>query len=629
MDKNTLVGFLLIIGIFIGFFWISQPSAEQLEQRKRYNDSIILVQKEQSKLAEIEAIQQENLSTTVDNVPLDSVVDVNNAFGPFAKFTQGNNELLVLENKKLKIGVDTKGGVIQTVELKEYLTHDKQTLQLMDGSSEKTNFTFVTANNRIVNSEDLYFQPIWTNHGQSLIMRLAFDSISYIDFEYALKEDDYIVSFKITPHNVQHILSKRLTALDMEWATHIPQQELGRKFENRYAAVYFKYFGDKDVEDLKADKNDERTIPNRLHWIASKGQFFSSVLIADDYFMSSTLQSNLEPDTSRYLKSTKATMSVDFDTKGVKSTGFTYYFGPNKYKLFKSYDKGKEESNKWDLDELIPLGWGIFGWVNKILVIPVFNFLEKFIDSYGIIILLLTIFIKLVLLPLTYKSYLSTAKMKVLRPQIEEINAKIPAEKAMERQKATMALYKKVGVSPMGGCLPMMLQMPILFALFTFFPASIELRQESFLWAKDLSTFDAIVSWDTYIPIISTYYGNHISLFCVLMAITNIVYTKLNSDATGSTQQMPGMKYVMYLMPLMFLVFFNEYASGLSYYYFISTLFTILQTYVFRLFIDDEKLLKKLNENKKKPSKKSRFAEKLEQLQKQQLELQKQQRNKK
>ncbi|HPL94936.1 MAG TPA: YidC/Oxa1 family insertase periplasmic-domain containing protein, partial [Paludibacteraceae bacterium] len=199
MDKNTLVGFLLIIGIFIGFFWISQPSAEQLEQRKRYNDSIILVQKEQSKLAEIEAIQQENVSTTVDNVPLDSVVDVNNAFGPFAKFTQGSNELLVLENKKLKIGVDTKGGVIQTVELKEYLTHDKQTLQLMDGSSEKTNFTFVTANNRIVNSEDLYFQPIWTNHGQSLIMRLAFDSISYIDFEYALKEDDYIVSFKITP----------------------------------------------------------------------------------------------------------------------------------------------------------------------------------------------------------------------------------------------------------------------------------------------------------------------------------------------------------------------------------------------------------------------------------------------
>lgn len=242
----------------------------------------------------------------------------------------------------------------------------------------------------------------------------------------------------------------------------------------------------------------------------------------------------------------------------------------------------------------------------------------------------MTIFIKLILLPLTFKSYMSTAKMKVLRPQIDEINAKIPAEKAMERQQATMNLYKKVGVSPMGGCLPMLLQMPILFAMFTFFPASIEIRQQSFLWAKDLSTFDAIISWDRYIPIISTYYGNHVSLFCLLMTVTNIIYTKINSDATaGSSQQMPGMKVVMYLMPLMFLVFFNEYSSGLSYYYFISTLFTIFQTYLFRAFVNEKKLLLQLNENKKKPLKKSKFADKLEKMQKQQLEMQKQQRNRK
>ncbi len=627
MDKNTLVGFLLIIGIFIGFFWISQPSAEQIEARQQYNDSIMQVKLEQAQLVELEVVEKKD-ENIMPSVVVDSI-DASNVYGPFAAFVQGKDSVLMLENEKLRIGIDTKGGVIKKVELKEFVTHDKKPLLLMDGSADNTNFTFVTSNNRIVNTEDLYFEPIWKNKGTSLTMRLAFDANSYIDFEYSLKEDDYLVSFKITPRNIEHLLSKRLNVLDMEWNTQIAQQELGRKFENRYAAVYYKYLADKDVEDMSADKNDEITIPNRLHWIASKGQFFSSVLIAEDYFTATTLQSNLLADSSKYLKSANATMSVNFDSKGEKSTGFTYFFGPNKYKLFKSYDKGLEEAEKKHLDQLIPLGWGIFGWVNQLLVIPVFNFLERFVNNYGIIILLLTIFIKLILLPLTYKSYLSTAKMKVLRPQIEEINAKIPADKAMERQKATMALYKKVGVSPMGGCLPMMLQMPILFALFTFFPASIELRQESFLWANDLSTFDAIVSWDTYIPIISTYYGNHISLFCVLMAITNIVYTKLNSDFAGSTQQMPGMKYIMYLMPLMFLVFFNEYASGLSYYYFISTLFTILQTYIFRFFIDDEKLLRKLNENKKKPVKKSRFAEKLEQLQKQQVELQKQQRNKK
>jgi YidC/Oxa1 family membrane protein insertase len=627
MDKNTLVGFLLIIGIFIGFFWISQPSAEQIEARQQYNDSIMQVKLEQAQLVELEVVEKKD-ENIMPSVVVDSI-DASNVYGPFAAFVQGKDSVLMLENEKLRIGIDTKGGVIKTVELKEFVTHDKKPLLLMDGSADNTNFTFVTSNNRIVNTEDLYFEPIWKNKGTSLTMRLAFDANSYIDFEYSLKEDDYLVSFKITPRNIEHLLSKRLNVLDMEWNTQIAQQELGRKFENRYAAVYYKFLADKDVEDMSADKNDEITIPNRLHWIASKGQFFSSVLIAEDYFTATTLQSNLLADSSKYLKSANATMSVNFDSKGEKSTGFTYFFGPNKYKLFKSYDKGLEEAEKKHLDQLIPLGWGIFGWVNQLLVIPVFNFLERFVNNYGIIILLLTIFIKLILLPLTYKSYLSTAKMKVLRPQIEEINAKIPADKAMERQKATMALYKKVGVSPMGGCLPMMLQMPILFALFTFFPASIELRQESFLWANDLSTFDAIVSWDTYIPIISTYYGNHISLFCVLMAITNIVYTKLNSDFAGSTQQMPGMKYIMYLMPLMFLVFFNEYASGLSYYYFISTLFTILQTYIFRFFIDDEKLLRKLNENKKKPVKKSRFAEKLEQLQKQQVELQKQQRNKK
>ncbi len=623
MDKNTLVGFLLIIAIFIGFYWYTKPTSDQMDKRKAYSDSIY-----QSQVKNIQegALTQAKDSTAKTDTVASKIADT---YGAFAPFSTGEENFVVLENEKIKVKLTTKGGRIYSVELKEYKTHDQKPLILFDGKDSKTNFTFITANNRIVNSDELYFTPITANKG-NVIMRLALENGKYIDFKYVLPDNDYMVHFDIQTKGMEDVLSKSSNVLDMEWNVNLRQQEKGKKFENRYAGLQYKFVEDDDIEQLKKDGDDTKDVANRLQWIACKDQFFSSILIADDYFYSATLKSKMSQEGSSYLKDCHSTMSVNFDPKGEVKTGFRYYFGANKYRTFKSYDKALKDKDKLHLDKLVPLGWGIFGWVNKFLVIPVFNFLEKFISNYGIIILLMTIFIKLILLPLTFKSYMSTAKMKVLRPQIDEINAKIPAEKAMERQQATMNLYKKVGVSPMGGCLPMLLQMPILFAMFTFFPASIELRQQSFLWAKDLSTFDAIISWDKYIPIISTYYGNHVSLFCLLMTVTNIIYTKINSDATaGSSQQMPGMKVVMYLMPLMFLVFFNEYSSGLSYYYFISTLFTIFQTYLFRAFVNEKKLLLQLNENKKKPAKKSKFADKLEKMQKQQLEMQKQQRNRK
>ena len=623
MDKNTLVGFLLIIAIFIGFYWYTKPTSDQMGKRKAYSDSIYQSQ--------VKNIQEGALTQAKDTIAKTDTVasKIVDTYGAFASFSTGEENFVVLENEKIKVKLTTKGGRIYSVELKEYKTHDQKPLILFDGKDSKTNFTFITANNRIVNSDELYFTPIKANKG-NVIMRLALENGKYIDFEYVLPDNDYMVHFDIQTKGMEDILSKSSNVLDMEWNVNLRQQEKGKKFENRYAGLQYKFVEDDDIEQLKKDGDDTKDVANRLQWIACKDQFFSSILIADDYFYSATLKSKMSQEGSSYLKDCHSTMSVNFDPKGEVKTGFRYYFGANKYRTFKSYDKGLKDKDKLHLDKLVPLGWGIFGWVNKFLVIPVFNFLEKFISNYGLIILLMTVFIKLILLPLTFKSYMSTAKMKVLRPQIDEINAKIPAEKAMERQQATMNLYKKVGVSPMGGCLPMLLQMPILFAMFTFFPASIELRQQSFLWAKDLSTFDAIISWDRYIPIISTYYGNHVSLFCLLMTVTNIIYTKINSDATaGSSQQMPGMKVVMYLMPLMFLVFFNEYSSGLSYYYFISTLFTIFQTYLFRAFVNEKKLLLQLNENKKKPLKKSKFADKLEKMQKQQLEMQKQQRNRK
>jgi YidC/Oxa1 family membrane protein insertase len=295
-----------------------------------------------------------------------------------------------------------------------------------------------------------------------------------------------------------------------------------------------------------------------------------------------------------------------------------------------SFDDDLKSNEKLDLEKIIPLGWSLFRWVSQWLIIPMFDFFGSFISNYGIIILLMTIVIKLILLPLTFKSYMSTAKMRVLRPQIEEINARIPTEKSMERQQATMALYKRVGVSPMSGCLPLLLQMPILFAMFSFFPTAIELRQQSFLWADDLSSYDAIISWNTYIPFITNTFGNHISLFCLLMTITNIIYTKVNMASQPATSQMAGMNIVMYLMPLMFMFIFNNYAAGLSYYYLVSLLITIGQTYLFRLFVNEDKLLKKLEASKGKPKKKSAFMERLAEAQKAQMEaVRKQQQRKK
>jgi YidC/Oxa1 family membrane protein insertase len=341
-------------------------------------------------------------------------------------------------------------------------------------------------------------------------------------------------------------------------------------------------------------------------------------MIADDAFTAANVETEIMPDRSDFIKKHSMEASVAFDPNGIRTTKFHTFYGPNQYKVLKSYDRDLDGDDKLRLQHIIPMGWSLFRWISTCVIIPVFNFLSKYIASYGIIILLLTIIIKLVILPFTFKSYMSSAKMRVLRPQIDEINARIPAEKAMERQQATMNLYQKAGVSPMSGCLPMLFQMPILFAMFSFFPTAFELRGQSFLWADDLSSYDAILSWDMYIPLITPFFGNHISLFCLLMTVTNIIYTKINMAHTGAADQ-PGagmMKWMMYLMPIMFMFMYNNYASGLSYYYFVSLLIRIIQTYLYRLFVDDKKVLAQLEKNKAKPQKKSAFMQRLEEAQK-------------
>jgi len=626
MDKNTFIGFLLIAVILIVFSWLNRPSPEMVEKQKRYNDSIARVQqiKEESEAVKHQADSLLKSPLLKKDSLTNSILE--DAYGDFSVAAVGEEKFITIENEFLKITFTNKGAQIYSVELKDYRRHDSLPLILFEGKENKMNFTFITNNNRIVNTENLYFEPLPEikkdkNGNQTIIFRLKTTGEGYLDFAYTIPPKEYMIGFGIKAYHMNNVVPTSINSLEMQWISKIRQQEKGRQFESRYSMIQYKYLSD-DTEKLNPNKDESKEIANKIKWIAFKDQFFSSVLIAEDAFTSTTLKSTIEKTDSPYLKSCSAEMTVPFDISGKEPTVFRIYFGPNKFNILASYDKGVDKNEKLKLQSLVPLGWGIFGWINRFLIIPMFNFFSKFISNYGIIILLMTIVIKIIIFPLTYKSYTSSAKMRVLKPEIDEIYKRIPPEKAAERQKAVMDLYSRVGISPMSGCIPALLQIPILFAMFSFFPASIELRQQRFLWAEDLSTYDSILNWNAYIPIITPYFGNHISLFCLLMTISSIVATRLNmANSTPSDQ--PGgnlMKWMMYLMPVMFMFIFNNYSAALSYYYFISTLITIIQTYVIRKMVDEKKLLAELHakRNTKKPVKKSSFIERLEKMQREQ-----------
>ncbi|WP_321299096.1 membrane protein insertase YidC [Marinifilum fragile] len=603
MDKNSIWGLIIIGVILAGYTFLVMPSKEEQQAIKK-SDSIARVErlhKEQLEAERVEALKKQYAEKKQDTAALQS------EYGAFAGAVQQKEEIITLENKLVKISINTLGGRIANVELKEYKTHDAKKLILWGEKNSKFGLTFYAAN-KPMNTQDLYFTPVnsvktvdASTAQQVVSMRLHAGEGKYIEYKYSLDPDSYMIGFDINTVGMQDVIQKELT---FNWAADIPSQEKGRKFENQYTNISYKFFED-DVESITGSK--EESLSTKVKWVGFKQQFFSSVLIADDSFKGIELKSTDMEENSPILKNFSAAISLPYQGSQLENYPMNFYFGPNKYQTLRKYGKDIE------LHSLVDLGWKMFAWVNKWFVIPVFNFLENHIGNYGIIILILTILIKLILAPLTYKSYMSTAKMKVLKPQIDEINERIPKDKAMERQQATMALYKKAGVNPMGGCLPMLVQFPILIALFRFFPASIELRQESFLWAEDLSSYDSILDLPFNIP----FYGDHISLFCLLMAITNLVYTRMNSQMQSS-QQMPGMQTMMYLMPLMFLFWFNGYASGLSYYYFIATLFTIVQTWAIRKYmVDEDKVLATIEANKKKPVKKSKFQQRLEEAAKQ------------
>ena len=627
MDKNTWIGFGLIAVIIVGFSFINRPSKEELAERQRVQDSIAVVRAMEQEAQMLSAqIAEDQLKSGSQALTAEAVAEqVAAVYGAFATAAQGEEGIVTLENEKVRIGVARRGGRIAKAELKEYKAYGDSVndLCLFQGDESKLNFTLVTNNSRIISTENLYFTEesltTDTDGNTTLVMRLNTNIDGcYMDVVYTLAADDYMVDMSIQPHNMQLALAQNMSSLEMQWNQSIPQQEKGRKFEEKYAQLQYMFVGG-EVEKLSEMKADRAKESARLKWIAYKDQFFSTVLIAKDAFESTQLESTPQNALSRYIKEYNTVTSLPFDINGKQTTDLQYYFGPNHYNTLKAYDKDVEKAERLHLNELVPLGWKLVSWINKALVIPMFDLFMSWGLHIGIVIFLMTLVIKLIILPFVFASYKSSAKMRVLKPQLDEINAKYPPEKMQERQQATMALYQKAGVSPMSGCLPMLFQFPVLMAMFWFLPTAIELRGQSLFWANDLSTYDAIITWDTPIPV----FGTHLSLFCLLMTIVNIVYTHITMQQQAGGQEMKMMKWMMYLMPLMFLFFFNDYAAGLSYYYFVSLLMTIIQTMIFRWSIDDKKVLAEMEANAKKKGsqKKSGFAARLEAMQREQQRL--------
>ena len=606
MDKNTWVGFLLIAAIIVGFSMLNRPSKEQLAERQRIQDSIKV-----ARMAEQEAQRlSDSISATLE---VQAVEDKVQESKPEEKW-------VTLENENICLTLSTYGGVIQRAQLKNYHASGDSINPLCLFRADESTFgmTLVTINNRILNTANLYFIPVETEQPNKAIMRwVPGNEDSWLDFVYELS-DNYMVHLSLEPHNMQNVLAQNINSLELNWRQLIPQQEQGRKFEERYARLQYMLVGG-EMEELSESKDDAEKESARIKWIGYKDQFFSTVLIADDAFTSSQFRSTLQNRHSGYIKEYSTSTSVPFDISGKNITGMRFYMGPNHYHTLKAYDEGVDRDERLHLNKLVPLGWKIVSWINTALIIPMFDLFTSWELHIGIVILLMTIVIKLIILPFVFVSYKSSAKMKALKPQIDEINAKYPADKMQERQQATMQLYQQAGVNPMSGCLPMLFQFPVLMAMFWFLPTAIELRGKSLLWADDLSTYDAVFHWGFNIPLL----GDHLSLFCLLMTICNFGYTYITMQSQATDPNMKFMKYMMYAMPLMFLFIFNDYAAGLSYYYLLSLFITILQTMIFRWTLNDEKMLAEIEANKKKKAgkPKSGFMERLEKMQREQQRL--------
>ena len=614
-DKQSMIGFVLIGAILLFMLWQNQPSPEEIEAEK-------------AKEEQVEAQQQESAITPADNSVADAGTQNDSlalerykatlgSFAYSATLPSATDEVTQLENEVLALKVSNKGGFITEARLKNYKSYDSLPIYLIKDGNTRFNLNFSTTDNRTLNSENLYFEPTLTTEGENqvLSMKLKVSDSEYLEYRYTLKPDDYMMGFGIKTTGLQNVVNTS-QPLNLDWELKGYRHAKSITYENRYTRLTYEYEG--GDHDKLSQSGDDDAIETDVDWFNFRQHFFSSILLSDQPFEQVTFKSqNLVEDEeidTVFTKKYAANIQLK-PVNGELNNAMNLYLGPTDYQVLNNYDRG--------LDEAMPLGWGIFGWINKYLIIPFFNILVAYFPA-GIAIILLTVSIKLLLSPVQYKQYLSQAKMKVLRPEINEINEKY-ADNPMKKQQETMKLYSKAGASPLSGCIPGLLQIPVFYALFTFFPSAFVLRQKSFLWADDLSSYDKIADLPFTIP----FYGDHVSLFPILASIAIFIYMTMT---TGQTMQqtsqpgMPNMKFLMYLSPIMMLFFFNNYASGLSLYYFISNLITIGIMLVIKNFIlDEQKIHSKIETAKAKPKKQSRFSKKFSEMMEQ---AEKQQRNK-
>ena len=640
MDKKSITGIAIVAVLFLGFAYFNS------KQQEKYQRELAAYQARQDSLAALNApvrpAPAPDSTSLTAGVPDDAAMSM-----PEAEYRRRSELLgdalaeahaaeaaeIVAENDVMKVTFSTRGGQVTDVVLKDYTRYAprgerNEPIRLFDPESARFNMQFYIRNLRNqtvpVNTMDYVFraEPVQrAGDAQRIVMRLPVAEGSALVYEYTLYDSktpsrDYLVDLRVRTENMGGLMANQ-TTVGIDWSNTSYQNEKGFKNENMYTTLSYRFPGESSIEDLgMSEESKSKEVTTKINWVAFKQQFFSSVFIAGENMQNAKLAFDTAKPGSDYLKNFSARMTVPYSMQ-TEGYDFAFYFGPNKYSILKQVVDGK--NGELHLERLIPLGWGIFGWVNRWCVIPVFDFLRNYISSFGIIILILAVLIKLVISRLTYKSYISSAKMRVIKPEVDALAKKFPKqEDAMKKQQATMELYKKAGINPMGGCIPMLIQMPILIAMFRFFPASIELREQPFLWADDLSSYDSV--WN--LPFSIPFYGDHVSLFALLMTVTLFVFSYFNYQQTASSQpQMAGMKFMMvYLMPIMMLFWFNNYSSGLCYYYFLSTLISIVQTLVIRRMIDDEKIhaIMKANVAKRTNGKKSKFQQRYEELMREQ-----------
>ena len=604
LDINSIIGFVLIFGILLGWMYLRQPTPEELAAQKEQQELLEAQEEEAQKTEEDSRVVEQPTINLNDST---AVANYKSAVGAFG-FTQATEGTTVIENDVLYLEVSNKGGQIVEAKMKSFVTHDSIPVHLVKEGNADFGLTFSTSDNRVLETQDLYFEPNLTNNGENkvLSMRAKVSENQFLEYRYEMKPNDYLVDFTIRSQGLGTILNSS-KPVDLIWKLKGIRHNKSVQYENRYTRLTYNHDGDKISKLSESSEFDEETEVD-VKWLSYRQHFFSSILATENHFESALLQSaNLVEEESREELFTKA-----YETKtslklsgGELSQNMYWYYGPTDAKVLKQYDD-------LGLVESIPFGWGIFGWINRHVFTPFYAFLSSFLP-YGIAIIIMTIIVRIALSPVTYKSYLSQAKMKVLKPEITELNEKFK-DNAMKKQQETMKLYNKAGVSPMSGCVPALLQLPIFYALFMFFPTSFELRQKSFLWAEDLSSYDTIFNLPFSIP----FYGDHVSLFPILASIAIFFYMTLTTGQTMQMQQQPGMpnmKFIMYLSPLLMLFFFNNYASGLSLYYFISNLITIGIMLVIKNYIlDENKIHAQIEQNKKKPKKENRFQKKMREM---------------